>query len=116
MSPGEHVLEVSFAGYETVSQTWVGQPSLVRRHRTSMGSIRIPFTAKAGHTYRISYETDEENRRWKAFVSEFQRIDGPLHYGAAHGALAMTTPGNTFMASLMKVEALVKGGSARVQR
>ena len=39
-----------------------------------------------------------------------------VDYGAAHGALAMTTPGDTSMASLMEVEALVKGGSARVQR
>lgn len=37
-------------------------------------------------------------------------------YGAAHGALAMTTPGDTSMASLPEVEALVNGGSARVQR
>jgi len=44
----------------------------------------------------------------------------PLHeaveYGAAHGALAMTTPGDTSMATLAEVEALVRGGSARVQR
>jgi 2-dehydro-3-deoxygluconokinase len=39
-----------------------------------------------------------------------------VEYGAAHGALAMTTPGDTSMASLAEVEALVKGGSARVQR
>jgi 2-dehydro-3-deoxygluconokinase len=39
-----------------------------------------------------------------------------VEYGAAHGALAMTTPGDTTMASLKEVEALVKGGSARVQR
>jgi len=39
-----------------------------------------------------------------------------VDYGAAHGALAMTTPGDTSMASLKEVEALVKGGSARVQR
>lgn len=39
-----------------------------------------------------------------------------IEYGAAHGALAMTTPGDTSMASLREVEALVKGGSARVQR
>lgn len=37
-------------------------------------------------------------------------------YGAAHGALAMTTPGDTSMASLKEVEAVVQGGSARVQR
>ena len=39
-----------------------------------------------------------------------------VDYGAAHGVLAMTTPGDTSMASLKEVEALVKGGSARVQR
>lgn len=39
-----------------------------------------------------------------------------VEYGAAHGALAMTTPGDTSMASLKEVEHLVKGGSARVKR
>ena len=39
-----------------------------------------------------------------------------VEYGAAHGALAMTTPGDTSMALLKEVEALAKGGSARVQR
>lgn len=36
--------------------------------------------------------------------------------GAAHGALAMTTPGDTTMATLAEVEKLMKGGSARVAR
>jgi 2-dehydro-3-deoxygluconokinase len=36
--------------------------------------------------------------------------------GAAHGALAMTTPGDTTMASLAEVERVMKGGSARVAR
>jgi len=39
-----------------------------------------------------------------------------VEYGAAHGALAMTTPGDTSMATLREVERLVAGGSARVQR
>ena len=39
-----------------------------------------------------------------------------LEYGTAHGALAMTTPGDTSMATLAEVEALVAGGSARVTR
>ncbi len=39
-----------------------------------------------------------------------------VDYGAAHGALAMTTPGDTTMASLKEVEALVNGKGARVQR
>ena len=43
-------------------------------------------------------------------------LEEALNYGAAHGALAMTTPGDTTMASLKEVEALVAGKSARVQR
>jgi len=39
-----------------------------------------------------------------------------VEYGAAHGAHAMTTPGDTSMASLSEVEKLMKGGSARVVR
>ncbi len=36
--------------------------------------------------------------------------------GAAHGALAMTTPGDTSMATLEEVERIMKGGGARVTR
>jgi 2-dehydro-3-deoxygluconokinase len=39
-----------------------------------------------------------------------------LEYGAAHGALVMTTPGDTSMATAAEVAALVRGGSARVRR
>lgn len=39
-----------------------------------------------------------------------------VNYGVVHGALAMTTPGDTSMASLKEVEAKVNGGTARVQR
>jgi 2-dehydro-3-deoxygluconokinase len=39
-----------------------------------------------------------------------------LELGAAHGALVMTTPGDTSMASLGEVIALASGGSARVRR
>ncbi len=39
-----------------------------------------------------------------------------VDYGAAHGALAMTTPGDTSMADVREVEKLLKGSGARVQR
>ncbi len=39
-----------------------------------------------------------------------------VDYGAAHGALAMTTPGDTSMVRVKEVEALIKGTGARVQR
>jgi 2-dehydro-3-deoxygluconokinase len=42
--------------------------------------------------------------------------ESAVNYGAAHGALAMTTPGDTSMATLAEVQKLVAGGSARVDR
>ena len=39
-----------------------------------------------------------------------------VEYGAAHGALAMTTPGDTSMATLKEVESVMMGKGARVAR
>ena len=39
-----------------------------------------------------------------------------VEYGAAHGALAMTTPGDTSMATRAEVEAVMRGASARIAR
>ncbi len=53
------------------------------------------------------------------FIYGLMNLDDPqlaVEYGAAHGALAMTTPGDTTMASLTEVEKLVGGGGARVDR
>jgi len=47
---------------------------------------------------------------------EIGNLATAVEYGAAHGALAMTTPGDTSMASLAEVEALVRGAGARVRR
>lgn len=47
---------------------------------------------------------------------EFNDAQKAVEYGAAHGALAMTTPGDTTMASLAEVEKIVGGGGARVVR
>jgi 2-dehydro-3-deoxygluconokinase len=43
-------------------------------------------------------------------------IDWAVRCGVAHGALAMTTPGDTSTASLAEVERIIKGGSARIAR
>ncbi|HEY5489298.1 MAG TPA: PfkB family carbohydrate kinase, partial [Candidatus Limnocylindrales bacterium] len=39
-----------------------------------------------------------------------------VEYGAAHGALAMTTPGDTSMATLADVEQVIRGAGARISR
>jgi 2-dehydro-3-deoxygluconokinase len=43
-------------------------------------------------------------------------IDWSVRCGVAHGALAMTTPGDTSMATLAEVERILKGESARIAR
>lgn len=43
-------------------------------------------------------------------------IDWAVRCGVAHGALAMTTAGDTSMATLAEVERTMKGGSARIAR
>jgi 2-dehydro-3-deoxygluconokinase len=43
-------------------------------------------------------------------------IEYAVQCGVAHGALAMTTPGDTSMANLAEVERAMKGGSARIAR
>ena len=45
-----------------------------------------------------------------------QNAKTAVNYGAAHGALAMTTPGDTTMADKREVEAVMGGKGARVQR
>ena len=45
-----------------------------------------------------------------------QSLATAVEYGAAHGALAMTTPGDTTMASKAEVLKLAAGGGARVDR
>ncbi len=47
---------------------------------------------------------------------EFNDPQKAVDYGAAHGALASTTPGDTSMATRREVEKTFGGGSARVQR
>lgn len=45
-----------------------------------------------------------------------QPLQTAVEYGAAHGALAMTTPGDTTMATKSEVLKLAAGGGARVDR
>jgi 2-dehydro-3-deoxygluconokinase len=47
---------------------------------------------------------------------EEKGADWAVNCGCAHGALAMTTPGDTTMATIDEVLRIMKGGGARVQR
>ena len=43
-------------------------------------------------------------------------IEWAVRCGVAHGALAMTTPGDTSTATLAEVERIIQGRSARIAR
>ena len=49
-------------------------------------------------------------------VAQDRRPEWALSCGVAHGALAMSTPGDTSMASLPEVLRAMKRGSARIER
>ena len=74
-------------------------------------------------TYRSDLEIMDRVGGGDSFASGFiyglmvlQDPAKAVNYGAAHGALAMTTPGDTSMATLKEVEKIVAGGVARVVR
>jgi 2-dehydro-3-deoxygluconokinase len=45
-----------------------------------------------------------------------KEVQWAVECGAAHGALAMTTPGDTSMANLQEVLQVMKGATARISR
>jgi 2-dehydro-3-deoxygluconokinase len=49
-------------------------------------------------------------------LMEAKTPEEAVNYGAAHGALAMTTPGDTTTANLSEVQKVMAGGGARVDR
>ena len=72
------------------------------------GKPRRPFLERFPNLRRLAHG----GLRGIPFIPQASAVD----CGAAHGALAMTTPGDTTMVSLAEVERVMKGGSARVQR
>ena len=64
----------------------------------------------------ILSEIHEANSGLIYGLMEIGELQTAVEYGAAHGALAMTTPGDTTMATLAEVKKLAGGGSARVIR
>ena len=86
----------------------------------------IAWSAESGFveaTHRPSIEILDRVGGGDSFASGLafalltgRNLNHAIEYGAAHGALAMTTPGDTSMASLAEVEALISGATARVIR
>ena len=49
-------------------------------------------------------------------LMEFSDPQKAVEYGAAHGALTMTTPGDNSMVSLSEIENLINGDLSRIER
>ena len=76
---------------------------------------------KMGEPYKKEFESliDSGDSFASGLVYGLMATGDPelaVNYGAAHGALAMTTPGDTTMANKKEVEAIMGGAGARVQR
>ncbi|UNX56542.1 sugar kinase [Georgenia sp. TF02-10] len=92
--------------------------------RNDWGAIAwSPATGVVQATHRKDLEIMDRVGGGDSFASGliYGLLDGqPLatavEYGAAHGALAMTTPGDTTMATKAEVLKLAAGGGARVDR
>jgi len=87
----------------------------------------LSFSNAGGSFYEAAHHEDLEifdrvgggDSFASGLIYGFMTFNDPqkaVEYGAAHGALAMTTPGDTSMATLEEVEKLTKGGGARVDR
>lgn len=112
------------AAYPTVQVIAATQRTVETANVNGWGAIA--WSADTGiveATYRPRLEILDRVGGGDGFASGL--IDGLLRgdglgraveLGAAHGALAMTTPGDTSMATLAEVVALADGGSARVRR
>ena len=97
--------------------------------RTAYTATRNAWGAMAlcqdqiAHTPQIDVEILDRVGGGDSFASgliygilQGKSVDWAVRCGVAHGALAMTTPGDTSMATLAEVERVMKGGSARIAR
>ncbi|MFN3167172.1 MAG: sugar kinase [Phycisphaeraceae bacterium] len=130
----EHHAQLPIAGYQRMIERAVAEYPNFRATATTLRTVKSAtvndWGALCWHDGTLYQATERNNLEvldrvggGDSFASGF--IYGLLttgdaqravEYGAAHGALAMTTPGDTSMASLGEVEKLVQGGSARVAR
>jgi 2-dehydro-3-deoxygluconokinase len=130
---GEEFDELPIAGYEEmlreVAAAYPNLKLVASTLRTAHSASRNAWGAIAIYEDKIVHVPQKE-------IDIFDRVGGgdsfasgliygflagkPVEWavkcGVAHGALAMTTPGDTSMATLAEVERAIKGGGARIAR
>jgi 2-dehydro-3-deoxygluconokinase len=130
---GEDFAELPIAGYEEmlreVAAAYPNLKLIASTLRTAQTASRNAWGAIALYEDKIAHVPQREIDIFDrvgggdSFASGLiygllagKAIDWAVQCGVAHGALAMTTPGDTSMASLAEVERIMKGGSARIAR
>lgn len=130
----ENLSELNIDGYkQMIEQTTAGYPNF----KVIATTLRTVKTATVNSWGAICWAAGEfHEAQHREDLEIFDRVGGgdsfasgliyglltsndakeAVEYGAAHGALAMTTPGDTTMATLAEVEKVKGGGSARVDR
>jgi 2-dehydro-3-deoxygluconokinase len=112
---------IEYPNFQVIATTLRVVSSASRNDWSAIAWSRVQGFAEA--TLRSDLEILDRVGGGDSFASglayglmELGSIQDAVDFGAAHGALAMTTPGDTSMASLEQVANLASGGSARVQR
>ena len=129
----EDFAELPIAGYEQMlREVAAAYPNL----KLVASTLRTAYTASRNAWGAIALYQDRIVHEPQQGIEIFDRVGGgdsfasgliygfladkPVEWavrcGVAHGALAMTTPGDTSMATLAEVERAIKGGSARITR
>jgi 2-dehydro-3-deoxygluconokinase len=130
----ENIVDLPLEGYKAMIKTAVEQFPNFQAIATTLRSVKTAtvndWCALCWHDGKLNVATNRKE------LEIFDRVGGgdsfasgliygflttgdgqkAVEYGAAHGALAMTTAGDTTMARLEEVEALMAGDSARVKR
>ncbi len=130
---GEDFAELPIAGYEEMlREVAAAYPNL----KLVASTLRTASTASRNAWGAIALYEDNITHVPQREIDIFDRVGGgdsfasgliygllagkgiewAVRCGVAHGALAMTTPGDTSMATLAEVERAIKGGSARIAR
>ena len=130
---GEDFAELPIAGYEgmlrEVAAAYPNLKLIASTLRTAQSASRNAWGAIALYEDKIVHVPQREIDIFDrvgggdSFASGLiygllagKGIDWAVKCGVAHGALAMTTPCDTSMATLSEVERIMKGGSARIAR
>ena len=131
----EHLMQLDTANFEKMIETATADFDNFQVVATTLRTVRsatvndwgaVAWSAESGFvhaTHRPALEILDRVGGGDSFASGLvyglltgQSLQQAVDIGAAHGALAMTTPGDTSMASLAEVLRLAKGDGARVQR